>query len=120
MSIPHEYLDIKSIVVTGMGASGIVGDFLRAVTQDQLRIPLIINKAGTIPSFINDNTLVFAVSYSGSTKETLQSMKTAFRLGAKVIGLTSGSEMQTFCEKNNIPCIKVPRGEHSRTSLGYI
>ncbi len=119
-SIPDNYLDIATIVVTGMGASGIAGDFLRAVTQDQLRIPLVINKSTNIPFFANEKTLVFAVSYSGSTKETLQSMRAAFRLGAKVIALTSGSEIEKFCIKNHIPCIKVPKRELSRTSLGYV
>ncbi len=118
--IPDQYLDAESVIVTGMGASGIAGDLLRAAIQDQLRIPLIVNKSGTMPTFVNDRTLVFAVSYSGTTKETIQFMKSAFRSGAMVIGLTSGSEMQRFCEENHIPCIKVPTGEHSRTSLGYV
>ncbi|HEX2040372.1 MAG TPA: hypothetical protein VHF47_11650, partial [Acidimicrobiales bacterium] len=63
---------VDSILVLGMGGSGISGDVTKAVVQDRLPFPFeVIKGYGPLPAWVGRNTLTFAVSYSGSTEETL-------------------------------------------------
>ncbi|MHB8184002.1 MAG: bifunctional phosphoglucose/phosphomannose isomerase, partial [Candidatus Desulforudaceae bacterium] len=55
----------EQIVVTGLGGSAIGGDLLRVFVGNKVRIPVVVNRDYTLPAFINEKTLVFAVSYSG-------------------------------------------------------
>ena len=55
---------ISSIVVTGLGGSGIGGDLLRVYTAGKLAVPVIVNRDYVLPEFVGPDTLVFAVSYS--------------------------------------------------------
>jgi glucose/mannose-6-phosphate isomerase len=60
--------------------------------------------------------LVFAVSYSGNTEETLSAFKDARSRNAKIIGITSGGKLSEECEK----VIKIPSGLQPRAALGYL
>ncbi|MGH2820392.1 MAG: bifunctional phosphoglucose/phosphomannose isomerase, partial [Actinomycetota bacterium] len=63
---------IESIIVLGMGGSGVSGDVARAVVEPRLPIPFrTIKSYGPIPEWVGRNSLVFAVSYSGGTEETV-------------------------------------------------
>src|SRR5918998_297335 len=67
---------IDSIVVLGMGGSGVSGDVVQAVVEPRLPVPFrTIKSYGPLPEWIGRNTLVFAVSYSGSTEETLDAVE---------------------------------------------
>ena len=62
-------------VVLGMGGSGIAGDLLAAVAG-----PLHAGARGgaqglRAPAFVDRSTLVFAVSFSGNTEETLEAVQ---------------------------------------------
>ena len=68
--------DVRNIVVLGMGGSGISGDVIAAVFNDELPVPVTVLKQYRVPAFVGPGTLAFAVSYSGDTEETV-SMATA-------------------------------------------
>ena len=63
--------DITSIAVLGMGGSGISGDVLAAAASGDLCLPVSVHKQIRTPAYIGPRTLVFAVSYSGDTEETV-------------------------------------------------
>jgi len=72
-SIPGE---VKNIVVCGMGGSAIGGDLLK-IFLSATDIPVYVNRDYKVPKFVNEESLVFVVSYSGDTEETLSSYKAA-------------------------------------------
>jgi glucose/mannose-6-phosphate isomerase len=78
---------IDSIVVCGMGGSGISGDIVRDYLKYESKIPVIVNKSYRLPSFVNKNTLVFVITYSGRTAETLSMLKDAKKKKAKVVAM---------------------------------
>lgn len=112
ISVPGE---IKNIVVTGMGGSAIVGDLLKICLRDS-KIPVYVNRDYKVPSFVDEQSLVFAVTYSGNTEETLSSYRDAYEKRAKIIGITTGGELGDECEK----IIKIPSGLQPRAALGYL
>ncbi len=113
--------DINKILVCGVGDSGIAGELLRDYTQELgLRIPSFVNKDFEIPPWADSKTLVFIVSYSGNTLETIKNYRQALGKGCKIIVITSGGKLRVMAQENNIDTIKIPDNLESRTALPYL
>ena len=112
ISIPEE---IKNIIITGMGGSAMGGDLLK-IYLSSTNIPVYVNRDYKMPNFVNEESLVFTVSYSGNTEETLSAHNDAKEKNAKIIAITSGGRLADECDK----VIKVPDGLQPRAALGYL
>jgi len=112
--------NFKNIVVLGMGGSAIGGDLLSNYLADELSIPIVVIRGYDIPKFVDENSLVFAVSYSGNTEETLSASKKCLEAKARVITLTSGGKIAALSQENNFPVIKVPVGIQPRAAISYL
>ncbi|MBR9677062.1 bifunctional phosphoglucose/phosphomannose isomerase [Candidatus Woesearchaeota archaeon] len=110
--------EIKKIVITGMGGSGIIGDLLKAYNY-HLKIPLHVNKGYFLPGHIDRQTLVIAISYSGNTEETINSYRQARGQGAQVLIVASGGSMEK-AEGSRIHKITVPKGVQPRNAVGFM
>ena len=53
--------DISNVAVVGMGGSAIGGDLLKSYLADS-GLPVIVNRDYTLPKFIDESSLVFAIS----------------------------------------------------------
>jgi glucose/mannose-6-phosphate isomerase len=106
---------IGSIVICGMGGSAIGGDMLKSYMRDN-EIPVVVNRDYNLPKFVNESTLVFVISYSGNTEETLSCYKEAVKKKATIWGITSGGKLEGLCK--NI--IKIPSGLQPRAATGYL
>jgi glucose/mannose-6-phosphate isomerase len=85
--------DIDHVVMMGMGGSGIAGDVVRAVAGPHMPIPVVVEKGYGCPPFVSSRSLVFAVSFSGDTEETLEAAGEAEQAGAHVVCVTSGGQL---------------------------
>lgn len=112
--------NFKNIVILGMGGSAIGGDLLSNYLTDELAIPIVVIRGYDIPKFVNEDSLVFAVSYSGNTEETLSTLKKCLEVKARVIALTSGGKLAALSQENNFPVIKVPTGIQPRAAISYL
>ncbi len=110
----------KNIVVLGMGGSAISGDLLSDYLADELSIPIVVIRGYDIPKFVDENSLVFAVSYSGNTEETLSALKRCLEAKARVIALASGGKFAALARENKFPVIKVPAGIQPRAAISYL
>jgi len=111
---------IDNIIISGMGASAISGDFIQSLLRDRIDIPIFITRQYDLPKWANKNTLVLSLSYSGNTEETLSTFKNAFQKHCKIIAISSGGKLQEYCKKREVPFIKIPLGVQPRTATGYI
>lgn len=110
-----------SIVVLGMGGSGVSGDVVQTVLEPRSPIPVrVIKGYGPLPESIGRNTIVFAVSYSGSTEETLAAMEDAIAKGARTVAICSGGPMAEMAREHGVAQISIPSGLQPRASLGYL
>ena len=67
-------------IVCGMGGSAIGGDVVGACL-DGLPVPYQVVRGYELPAWVSEHTLVFAVSYSGNTEETLACVARALARG---------------------------------------
>ena len=77
--------DVNSVVVLGMGGSGIAGDIMASVAGPFMPVPVLVAKSYELPAFVGEGTLVFAVSFSGNTEETVEATTEAAVQGAKIV-----------------------------------
>lgn len=111
---------INNIVILGMGGSSIAGDMLKNMLADELKMPLMVNRDYDIPEFINEASLVLAVSYSGETEETISAFKQALQKKANIITFTTGGALEALSTQNGIQHIKLPAGFMPRAALAYL
>lgn len=103
-----------------MGGSGIGGDLFRAVFNDQLTVPCIVNKDYIIPKWVGPGTLAVISSYSGNTEESLAMYDNAKLQGAKIIVVASGGLLAQKAQADGFLRIIVPTGFAPRTAAGYL
>ncbi len=109
--------EINKIVVGGMGGSAISGDILRDYLEDEIEIPIFVVRKYKLPKFVDKNTLVFMISYSGNTEESLSMLEHARKKKCQIILVTSGGK---FSRKRGLPIINIPKGHVPRVALPYL
>lgn len=108
------------IVFAGMGGSAIVGGLASDWLREWCRIPVYTVRGYYPPGFIDKDKLVFVLSYSGDTEEALSIAYRSYKLGARIVGLSSGGLLEELCYNLGVPHIKVPRGYQPRAALGVM
>jgi glucose/mannose-6-phosphate isomerase len=111
---------IERVVVCGMGGSGISGDVLAAVAGPVCPVPIVVSKGYELPAFAGPETLVFAMSYSGGTEETLEAAGAAFDAGASVVAVTAGGRLGSLAAERKAPVVPCPGGFMPRAALGHL
>ncbi|MEK6850230.1 MAG: bifunctional phosphoglucose/phosphomannose isomerase [Nanoarchaeota archaeon] len=102
------------IFVCGMGGSAISGDILRDCSLLNSKIPVFVYEEN-LPAFVNSKSIVFIVSYSGNTKETIRMYKEAKSKKAQIFIITSGG----YLSKKKGAVI-VPSGMFPRSAIAYL
>ncbi|OPX82566.1 MAG: bifunctional phosphoglucose/phosphomannose isomerase [Pelotomaculum sp. PtaB.Bin013] len=111
---------ISNVVVTGLGGSAIGGDLLRVYAAGRISVPIIVNRDYVLPKFVGSDTLVFAVSYSGNTEETLSAYAEARDRGASVVAITTGGKLGEAAKKDGFPVVEIPGGISPRAATGFL
>lgn len=112
---------VEQVVVLGMGGSGIAGDILVATAGPFMPVPVVVSKHYELPAFVGEGSLVFAVSFSGDTEETLEAATEAAAQGAVVVVVASGGELARRAEAWDMPVVSVPRDiPQPRAALGAL
>jgi len=98
----------SDVIVLGMGGSGIAGDVVVAAAAEALSVPAAVSKSYALPSWVGPASLVFAVSCSGNTEETVSAATAAFERGATVVTVSSGGRLVELAEAHGGPVVAVP------------
>lgn len=123
VTIPKDYKGFKNIMVVGMGGSRFPSLIISELFKEELKIPLIINDNYLLPSWVDDKTLVILSSYSGTTEEVLTCLEKATSQKAKLIGITTGGDIEKILKEKKHPIyvfnpIYNPSGQ-PRIGVGY-
>ncbi len=111
---------IHNVFVSGLGGSGIGGNFVQEFVNDELKVPMMVRKRYFIPSFVGKHTLAICSSYSGNTEETLSAFDQIEKTGAKIICISSGGKLIDLAKSKGLDYIQVPDNWPSpRACLGY-
>ena len=119
-SLHNSTSEIRNVLITGLGGSGIGGTIIAEVVASQCSVPITVNKDYFLPSFVNEHTLLIVSSYSGNTEEmTTQAMEEAIQRKAKIVCITSGGKVEATAKQQGIDYIIIPGGNPPRACLGY-
>jgi glucose/mannose-6-phosphate isomerase len=118
--LSFDYSKPDTIIVAGMGGSGIGGDLLKDWARESIQVPIEVCKEYSLPASANKKTLVLIVSYSGETEETLNALLDAVKRKCMIISISSGGKLHEFSEKLGFPHLLVPAGMAPRATLPYL
>ncbi len=111
--------EIENVVVLGMGGSAIAGEVLQAAAGPYLPVPVLVFRSYHVPAFVGEGSLVFAISFSGNTEETVEGVTEAAMQGARVVAITQGGELADRADSWGAPVVEVPEGiPQPRAGLG--
>jgi len=95
--------DIENVVILGMGGSGIAGDILLASAAPFMAVPAVVVKSYTLPAFVNETSLVIAVSFSGDTEETIEAASEAVVAGAQLVVVSGPGQLRDLADSWGAP-----------------
>ena len=108
----------RSVVVTGMGGSGVAGEVLAAVCGPGAASPVNTLHDYQLPGWVGAADLVIAVSWSGATEETLAAATEAARRGCPLAGVgRAGSPLALLAEQARAPFVPIESAGIPRASL---
>jgi len=110
----------EEVCVVGMGGSAIGAEVMVDYCAEVSEIPIAVVRGLALPRWVDRDTLVLFVSYSGNTWEVLELFDEATRRGCSMFGITSGGRLLNLCETNGVPNMKVPGGLQPRAAIGYL
>ncbi|MDA8310791.1 MAG: bifunctional phosphoglucose/phosphomannose isomerase [Actinomycetota bacterium] len=98
----------SSVVVCGMGGSGIAGDVLVALASPRTGLPVQVVKGYRLPAYVGESSLVIAVSCSGETEETLAAAEDARARRAQVVAVSGPGALAARAADAGWPLVAVP------------
>jgi glucose/mannose-6-phosphate isomerase len=114
--VPNNIRGFRNAVVLGMGGSAIAGDLLARFAT----VPVVTVRDYRLPSWVNAETLLIAISYSGETEETLSAFREGLRRTRRAVALTAGGALAALCEEEGIPWVPIPPGFQPRAALPFL
>ena len=107
---------LRAVVVCGVGSSGLAGDAAAAMGAS---IPIVVSKDGDVPAFVGPDSLIFAVSWSGDTEETVTAARAARERGAPIIAISGGGALTELALSSGLANFGLPADlPASRTAWG--
>jgi glucose/mannose-6-phosphate isomerase len=110
----------NSIIVAGMGGSGIGGDLLKDWARNRTTVPIEVNREYQLPAYAGKRTLVLITSYSGDTEESLGAFLDALKRKCMIYCVSSGGALLENAERLKVPYLRVPGGMPPRAALPYL
>lgn len=77
----------RTVLVVGGGGSRAAGDILAAIAGNRSPVPVVTVSGPALPGWVGPTDLVFAVSGSGATSETLSVAGEAARRGCRLVSV---------------------------------
>lgn len=85
--------DISNIVLCGIGTAGQACSFVLEAVGPTIPVPVVVHRGYGLPNFVDESTLVIAISLDGNTAETVDATQIALEDGASVACITAGGEL---------------------------
>ncbi|MFZ5825312.1 MAG: bifunctional phosphoglucose/phosphomannose isomerase [Bacillota bacterium] len=112
---------VDEVVILGTGGgSAASANLLRSYLFDRAAVPIISVQGYNAPGYVDQHSIVIAVSHSGKTEEILSSVRQAMAKGATVMGLGAGGRLRDEIRAAGAPYLEVPGGFMPRIAIGYI
>jgi len=111
---------VDKVIFAGMGGSAIAGDLAREWLDPEIKVPTGSVRGYHLPACVDSGTLVFLISYSGNTEETLSCMRDALGEGCIIVSISSGGTLARVNNALGLPVIGLPKMAAARVSFPYL
>ncbi|MEM3615479.1 MAG: bifunctional phosphoglucose/phosphomannose isomerase [Candidatus Methanomethylicia archaeon] len=114
--------EVGKVAFFGMGGSGIAGRIISEWLNEENGEQLITcYNDMKMPKWVDEETIIIPISYSGNTKETIMATKTAIERKLNIAIISSGGKLIETAERSGIPYVKIPPiFNQPRESLPYL
>ena len=114
----------RQVVLVGLGGSALAADIVNDSFVDVLHAPIIISRHYTMPQGLDDQTLIIASSFSGTTEEVLHAIESLAAHSRNVVIVSAGGPLTSLGRARGYPVIQIPKqrepsGFQPRSALGY-
>jgi glucose/mannose-6-phosphate isomerase len=101
--------EFSNLIICGMGGSALAGDFLINYfdTNGKVDLPIYICRSYELPEDATSNSLIFVVSYSGNTEETVSCFQKAIRINSTLVAFSSGGKIKEMAIEKNLPFVEL-------------
>ena len=101
-----------NIIINGMGGSALpaelLSETLNQYTSDGVVLPVYIHRDYGKSRYITDSSIMFAISYSGNTEETISAYENAVAEGRVIIAMAAGGALIQRAQELKQPYIVIP------------
>lgn len=96
--------DRRSVVVCGLGGSGVTGDLLASLFPE---LEITTHKIFGLPRHFPSGSLFLVISYSGETEETLAAFEEALKNSLPQAVIAGGGTLWERAKAQNVPFVRV-------------
>lgn len=115
-----DFNECDSIILCGMGGSGISGDIVFDMCFDVCKLKVSVQRYPVLPGWVSDKTLAVISSYSGNTWETKAMYREAVEKGCRIVAITSGGDIWDMAETRGDTVIPLSDGVQPRQAVGLM
>jgi len=116
-----ESIKYDSLLVMGMGGSGVAGYVLSLLSNEVSIKNITVRKSYSIPKKISERKpFCLFISYSGNTEETISGLEVAIKNNLDWAVISSGGKLMEYALEHNKEYIKIPPGLQPRAAFGYL
>lgn len=117
VELPDSLRGKSQIVCCGMGGSAIGAGLVADYLEPELSVPMTVIRDYDLPAYIDAQTLVLCLSYSGGTEETLAAYAEAKKRGSAILTISTGGVLAEFAAADGIPSLTYAGGLQPRAAL---
>ena len=111
----------ESLLVMGMGGSGVAGDVLKLFSNLEVSTEVTVIKNYSIPkNLIEKKPFCLFISYSGNTEETISGLNEAIVNNFNWAVISSGGALIELAKSHQKEFIQIPSGLQPRAAFGYL
>tara|TARA_B100001996_G_scaffold30130_1_gene22946 strand:+ start:1638 stop:2633 length:996 start_codon:yes stop_codon:yes gene_type:complete len=110
-----------SLLVMGMGGSGVAGDVLSLLSNEISIKNITVRKSYSVPKkLIEQKPFCLFISYSGNTEETISGLEDAIKNNLDWAVVSSGGKLTELALEHGKEYVKIPEGLQPRAAFGYL
>jgi len=119
ITIPAHFATAKNVLILGMGGSGIGAALVANLVRYECSMVVEVSRDYTIPAWVDKNTLIIAVSYSGETEETLIAFRQAVKKTEKLITVSTGGTLASLGSQHKALHYQIQYESQPRAAIGF-
>mgnify|MGYP000898246000 CR=1 FL=1 len=108
----------EKVVICAMGGSAIGADLAKSLLEQKTNLMIQVIRDYNLPNWVDNKTLVIAISYSGNTEETLTAFYQAKKRNSQIYVIASGGKLIEQAKNNLFDYYLLPTGLPPRTAWG--